>query len=110
MKVKIKIAIIGMLVFFAVFLCAFAVIDNIKTSDGEETASCLSESQSDTCYVLRDYEGYVAVYVENDPSRPMTVTDIQVSTLRELDKKLLETGLKLYSREKLMMTLEDLGS
>ena len=110
MKVKIKIAIIGMLLLAAVFLCAFAVIDNIKTSDGGETASCLNESQPETCYVLRDYEGYVAIYVENDPSRPMTVTDIQVSTLRELDKKLLETGLKLYSREKLMMTLEDLGS
>ena len=46
----------------------------------------------------------------NDAARPMTVTDIQTSTLRELDRKLLETGLKLYSHETLMMTLEDLGS
>jgi hypothetical protein len=70
----------------------------------------MTKNQDATCYVLRDYEGYVAIYVENDPSCPMTVTDIQVSTLREIDKTLLETGLKLYSREKLMMTLEDLGS
>ena len=110
MKVKVKIAIIGMLVLLAAFLCAFAVIDSVSTEDGGAAISCMTENQEATCYVLRDYEGYVAIYVENDPSCPMTVTDIQVSTLRELDKKLLETGLKLYSRERLMMTLEDLGS
>lgn len=110
MKIKVKIAIIGMLVLLAAFLCAFAIIDSVRFEQTGTAVSCLSENQEATCYVLRDYEGYVAIYVENEPSRPMTVTDIQVSTLREVDKKLLETGLKLYSREKLMMTLEDLGS
>lgn len=62
------------------------------------------------CYVLRDYEGYVAVFVENDPSCPMTVTDIQTSTLRQVDRDTLQTGLKIRSKERLMMILEDLGS
>ncbi len=99
-----------MLVLCAAFLCAFAVIDSLKADDEGASVDCMAERQVETCYVLRDYEGYVAIYVENDPSCPMTVTDIQVSTLRELDKTLLETGLKIYSREKLMMMLEDLGS
>ncbi|MEG1316711.1 MAG: hypothetical protein RSC86_04975 [Oscillospiraceae bacterium] len=60
--------------------------------------------------MLRFFEGYVAVFVENDPSCPMTVTDIQVSTLRELDRNLLQTGMKVRTHERLMMTLEDLGS
>ncbi len=110
MKVKVKIAIIGMLVVLASFLCAFAVIDSLNADDEGAAVSCMTDNKVETCYVLRDYEGYVAIYVENDPFCPMTVTNIQVSTLRELDKTLLETGLKLYSRERLMMMLEDLGS
>lgn len=61
-------------------------------------------------YVLREYEGYVAVFVENDPSLPMTITDISVSTLRDIDRQSLQTGLKIKSHERLLMILEDLGS
>lgn len=61
-------------------------------------------------FVLREHEGYVAIFVENDPKLPMTVTDICVSTLRELDKQILETGMKVESHQELMMVLEDLGS
>lgn len=109
MKPKVKIVIIGILVLFTAFFSAYAIVGHVKAEDGGEAVSCMTENE-ETCFVLRDYEGYVAVYVENDSTRPMTVTDIPISTLRELDKKLLETGLKLYSKERLIMTLEDLGS
>lgn len=109
MKTKIKMAVMGILFLFTVFLSAFAFISSVEADDRGAAVSAMAESEV-ICYVLRDYEGYVAIFVENDPTRPMTVTDIQVSTLRELDKSLLETGMKLYSREELMMTLEDLGS
>lgn len=109
MKAKLKIWLIGILCLFTVFFAAFVIIDFGEAKDESEAVSCMSEVE-ENCYVLRDYEGYVAIFVENNPSCPMTVTDIQVSTLRELDKMLLETGMKLYSRERLMMTLEDLGS
>ena len=102
-------AILGIICLFTVFLAAFVIIDFGRAEDSGEVVSAMAEN-SEICYVLRDYEGYVAIFVENDPTCPMTVTDIQVSTLRELDKMLLETGMKLYSRERLMMTLEDLGS
>jgi len=109
LKTKIKMAVMGILFLFTVFLSALAIISSVEADDSGQTASCMAQNEV-TCYVLRDYEGYVAIFVENQPARPMTVTDIQVSTLRELDKTLLETGMKLYSRESLMMTLEDLGS
>ena len=109
MKAKVKTAIIGILFCISMVLSAFVISDTVKAESGSDAVSCMTENET-TCYVLREYEGYVAIYVENDPSCPMTVTDIQVSTLRELDKTLLVTGIKLYSRERLMMTLEDLGS
>ena len=109
MKSKIKMAILGIICLFTVFLGAFVIVDFGHAEDSGEAVSAMAEN-NEICYVLRDYEGFVAIFVENDPTCPMTVTDIQVSTLRELDKILLETGMKLYSRERLMMTLEDLGS
>ena len=80
----------------------------MKAEDGA-AAACFAQPE-ESRYVLRDFEGYVAVFVENDPNCPMTVTDIEVDTLRELDKRLLQTGMKISSHERLMMTLEDLNS
>lgn len=68
------------------------------------------EVGAESNYVLREYEGYVAVYVENDPSLPMTITDIHVGTLRDIDRQSLQTGLKIKSHERLLTILEDLGS
>ena len=99
----------GVLCITTVFFAAFVFADFESSGEEKAAVSAMAETSS-ICYVLREYEGYVAVFVENDPTCPMTVTDIQVSTLRELDRTLLETGIKLYSRERLMMTLEDLGS
>lgn len=109
MKPKIKLMIISALFIFAVFSATSALTDMNKADTSDQTVECMADSVENS-YVLREYGGYVAVYVENNPACPMTVTDIQVSTLRALDRQLLETGLKLASREKLMMTLEDLGS
>ena len=109
MKAKFKMAIIGALCLVTVFFAAFVIVDFGQAEESGAVVSAMADN-GEICYVLRDYEGYVAIFVENDPTCPMTVTDIQVSTLRELDKMLLETGMKLYSRERLMMTLEDIGS
>lgn len=107
MRNKIKGVVLGIFMLCAVATTVFALTG---TSNAENQFISGEAVGSGNRYVLRDYEGLVAVFVENDPKLPMTVTDIQVSTLRELDRQLLETGLKIDSHEKLVMTLEDLGS
>ena len=44
------------------------------------------------------------------PTSPMTLTDIEVGTLREADRQILNTGLAVADREELLTLLEDLGS
>lgn len=105
MNRKLKGTVLGILIVVAA-VCSVLAFSNLGHADGENNKSILDG----TCYVLRDYEGYVAVFVEDDPDIPMTVTDIQVYNLRELDRETLRTGLKVRSQEKLMMILEDLGS
>lgn len=91
----------------ALFCGSFAAVDAYAQKLKAEECAAQKEGNA---YVIRDYQGYVAVFVESDPSCPMTVTEIEVSTLRELDRLLIETGMKIKGHEKLIMTLEDLGS
>lgn len=107
MKNKVKGFILGVMAAAAISSSVFAFAGAGKT---ENTYSDSVPPGSENRYVLRDYEGYVAIFVENEPKLPMTVTDIQVSTLRELDRKMLVTGMKIDSHEELVMLLEDLGS
>ena len=60
-------------------------------------------------YVLRAADGNVAVYDRLDPRRPLTVTEIELDSLRAHDRALIEQGLPADSREELMALLEDLG-
>lgn len=106
---KFKMFLLAILGICAIFSSVFAVYGAVDAARSE-AVSAMAASNDSYCYVLRDYEGYVAVFVENEPDLPMTVTDIQVSTLREFDQLLLQTGMKVQTHEKLTMTLEDLGS
>jgi hypothetical protein len=104
---KIKGFLLGFMALCAIFSATFALYG---TTNAEDTTFKAEEAGSDSSYVLRDYEGYVAVFIEGEPDLPTTVTDIQVSTLREFDRLLLETGMKVASHDRLVMILEDLGS
>lgn len=76
---------------------------------GEDDVPVQAE-ETENCFILKDHGGYVAIFVENGPELPVTVTDIQVSTLRELDRELLAAGMKVQGQEELVMLLEDIGS
>ena len=107
MKNKIKGFILGVMAAAAISSSVFAFAGAGKAEN--EFIDSIPPG-SENRYVLRDYEGYVAIFVENEPELPMTVTNIQVSTLRELDRRMLVTGMKVDSHEGLVMLLEDLGS
>ena len=64
----------------------------------------------DSLYMLRESGGHVAVYGREDPANPLTVTDIELSSLRERDRELIAAGLPAQSPEELAQLLEDLGS
>jgi len=107
MNNKVKGFLLGFCLLCAVFCSAFALY-NVSGAENELIRT--EQPGSENSYVLRDFEGFVAVYVETEPNTPVTVTDIQVSTLREFDRLLLQTGMRVQSHERLVMILEDLGS
>lgn len=115
MKLWMKLA--GTVLLFCVAVgCAWAALGGISSQaqPSENTAvtynyvpSCsLAEAQ----YVLREYDGCVAVFASVGDTSPMTLTDIEVGTLRDADRQILSTGLAVADREELLTLLEDLGS
>ena len=63
-----------------------------------------------TVYVLREYEGQIAVYVSGDTENPVLLTGILTSSLRKTDRELLQEGISARGDEELAKLLEDFGS
>lgn len=69
----------------------------------EETAEIKAE------YCLKAYDGYIAIY-KADGKKPISVTEIEISTLNKEDAKLLKKGIEAENKEAVLMLLEDFGS
>ena len=68
-------------------------------------------AKADTAqFFLRDSGEYVAVYRKERDKDPMTVTNIELSCLRSVDRAMIEAGLPVADHWELLQLLEDLGS
>ncbi len=109
MRLRNRIAACGLLLAMAA-LCASYTIADLRGPQSpeaaQETAAPMTETEH---FTLCARNGCVAVL---DPALGETavVTDIELATLREADRKLIEAGLPVESREQLLVLLEDLGS
>ncbi|MEM1484777.1 hypothetical protein V6615_07815 [Oscillospiraceae bacterium PP1C4] len=65
-----------------------------------------SEETSGYPYLLRTYEGKLAVFT-TDLVQPDMVFDVYVRTLPELDKEELERGVRVENYDKLTALIED---
>lgn len=74
------------------------------------TAAGFRRTEADGSLVLAEYRGSVAVFDSADRETPLQVTDIGMDGLRAADRKLMEVGVTVRTREELVALLEDLGS
>ncbi|MBR5543339.1 MAG: hypothetical protein IKU65_04515 [Oscillospiraceae bacterium] len=61
-------------------------------------------------YLLKVEDGIVVVFSENDIMRPIIVTDIYASTLRNFDREQLSKGIVASGEAELQSLLEDFSS
>ena len=99
MKTGIRVMICGILAAVAAIMAGYTI-----TGFGEKGPV------QDSLYMLRESGGHVAVYGRENPATPITVTDIELSSLRRRDREMIEAGLPAQSPEELARLLEDLGS
>lgn len=98
MRVRIKLLISTVLIAAALGMAVLTLAGFSARSGGEGG------------FLLAGLDGYVAVYDAADRRRPVTVTDIELDTLRAADRALLDAGLAVPDSDTLLRLLEDLGS
>lgn len=76
-------------------------IEIITTSSKQE--------EKETIYILKEYNGNIAVYVldENGKEHLRETTQIVTKYLPDLDREKLEVGIRVVGREELNKVLED---
>jgi hypothetical protein len=112
MNLRLRAAAVSVLALAAACLGAYA-IRSITADGGKDPPDYYIEADAgpeDAAYILRDCDGYIGVYTPGKLRTPQDVTDIEVSRLRESDRKLLEEGIPVSSRDELLTLLEDFGS
>ena len=110
MQVKSKMGLAVLMLVLAVLfaLSAFAQA-GLSISRSSGTAPAGGRENIGT-YILREQDGFIAVYGADSANTPLELTDIEVSTLRRVDQDMLEQGISAKSRDELLTLLEDLGS
>lgn len=68
------------------------------------------EETADYGYILREYEGRVAVFAANDDTTPATVLKTLVKYLPDYDQKQLKEGIQVKDYQDLVDRIEDYTS
>lgn len=112
MLLKRKITLLGLLT-LAALLCMTATAQSFLRREAAEKILPVVEEKytsfETAAYILKEHNGYVAVFSSN-PNRLVEVTSIPVNSLRRADRALLEGGITADSRESLLHLLEDFNS
>ncbi|WP_458862381.1 BofC C-terminal domain-containing protein [Acidaminobacterium chupaoyuni] len=96
----------------AVGLSAGAMLHSSSTAATVPPKSTVSSVplQESPLYILRDYNGKIAVFPSFDAQTPNFVTDFDVAALPQQDRQYLAEGIPLKTAEELQQILEDYGS
>lgn len=81
-----------------------------ESSAAAEAAPVLVETEEQESYWLRAFNGHIAVFFDGDAEKPAIETTIDVDTLRDYDRQLLENGIEAKTYEDVLKLLEDFGS
>lgn len=112
MLLKRKLTLLSLLILSAM-LCSAATVQSFQVhNDSRKSFPFVEEkytSYGTAAYILKEQDGYVAVFSSND-SKLLQLTSIPVSSLRKVDRTLLESGIAADSRETLLTLLEDFNS
>ncbi|MCI5655720.1 MAG: BofC C-terminal domain-containing protein [Candidatus Pseudoruminococcus sp.] len=78
-----------------------------QTSSIEESSEIISKPEA--FYILKDYNGKIAVYSSNS-NKPIEITNASTAKLPKSDQDALRAGIKAKSRKELNRLLEDFCS
>ena len=92
----------------ALFVSTLLNGDEPQKTTTQTPAVKLSEEKKQSGFVVREYQGKIAVFDKNE--QLVTVYDVLVSTLPEYDQIQLKQGVSAESEERLRSLIEDYTS
>lgn len=72
-----------------------------------QTITLAGASADSVCYVLREYDGKIAL-MEEGVSEPLAIYQTPISSLYPADAELIRSGIRLESAAELSQLIEDL--
>ena len=93
----------------AVVLSCIAVILSLLLNNSSEKVIGNAEPTQKVEYVLKDYNGHIAVFYSNKDT-PYEEFDIPTDTFSEYDKNMLKQGIKADTQEEIRQLIEDYTS
>ena len=98
---------LGLGVFAAgALLCILSLTPLLESEEPAVTADAPAQHR----YLVREYEGMVAVFLPRQLFGPKYVTGIPVDSLPLADRQALAEGIPIYSDQQLTALLQDYGS
>ena len=112
MGLRLKIALLLGLMGAALFtgMEALRSLRPVRADFPEELYARFARNAENAAFVLREEDGYLAVYPGRGGRGEPQITGIELGKLRRVDRAMVEAGLPVLSRRELLELLEDLGS
>lgn len=108
-----KLFIIPAAIFAVLFLISAIKIsqtDNNKVNTKTRTNISSNQNTNEPKYILKEYQGGIAVFSPNSNTPQREYSDVLVKALPEYDRALLKNGIKVFSDKQLQQLIEDYDS
>lgn len=113
MRLKLKISLL-LILFVSAIITSCMAVKSLQSPWQrwlpEEIYESLSRKAGRAEYFLGGSKGYVAVFQGRNDKQPLTMTGIELGSLRLADRAMLEKGIPVSDETALLQLLEDLGS
>ena len=110
LKNTVKAALLSFMLFASALMIVALVITSIVRSVSVGVPVEVQETLADNNYILRAYNGHIAVYYGDIKNSPDIETTIAVDKLRSIDREKLQEGIVADSYDEVLKLLEDFGS
>ncbi|SHI06237.1 BofC C-terminal domain-containing protein [Sporobacter termitidis DSM 10068] len=106
----VRAVLLSIMLLASLLMLAMLVITTTMKSASVVVPVVASENQTDKNYILRAYNGHIAVFYGAITDSPAIETTIEVAGLRAVDREKLVAGITVQSYDDVLRLLEDFGS
>ena len=116
---KIRLGVCGAMSLFALSMAAYAVMRPVQATAAAPTAqeainltaaAVVSRETAKPGFLLRNCGGYIGNFRSENPDLLIELTAIELATLRQVDRDMLDQGIYCRTERELYSLLEDFGS